>query len=627
MLTISRTQFRKKGTLGSFEHKDACDSVNSKKPETYYIDDRKVTVFDKRCCIKSKTIRDARREGQAFTVLPDLPLSNFLDFIPEHCREIALSKLVTNDVSADASNAAIAKYIALEEKLPGIVDNPLLSVSRSLLSIILRRFRKHDYLYLGHGASVSSIIPKKRKSEMDNTIYYVDSRNLVTDCKCFKSKTVFSAGDKVSKLKWTSNDVTLFSELFTCPEIITANLEIDPYARWSKLTTVPKKREIARCINIEGVLPKALQHVIGCNLREEFRIFGLKYGFSTDLNTCSIDNAFKAYQGSKYGGIATVDFSSASDSLSVVLIESLFKDNGPMCEKYWKLMSEVRSTHVLVGGRPILTKKFASMGNAFIFELESIVFFVIVLAYEITIRYPLIPLLGRQHLRRKLVQILKSDESLKHVSTFGDDTICSSDIDQEYFRKYLEDHGLTMNPDKSFFEGPFRESCGYDFSDGRFVREFYLKHLTIMDYMRMLNYYTLNRRLYLSDAELEYIKELIPSVFWCSRNNLPFVKYANTNARFHKNVPDGYLIVDVPGYRPKVLLEYASSQAKTRKRDAFVTATLIMYATMCGIESERPSLRYKVKSIGNYEVMWSVVTEDPVAREIDKFESLLKDSQ
>lgn len=616
MLTISRTQFSRKGSLGSLQHKKSCEHISREKRGKIDLDGRLVTSFNDECRIKRQTILNARRKGESYTILPDLPLENFLDFIPEKSRAIALSKLVTDDISSEASSAAIAKYIALEDKLPEDIGNPILPVCRGLLSIILKRFRKHDYLYLGHGASVSSVAPKVHKNQEDVDILFVDPRGLATEHLSYSAKTVFTAGDKASSVRWPTNDVKLFSELLTCPEIITSNLTEDPYSRWSKLTTVPKKREIARCINIEGVLPKALQHVIGCNLREEFRLFGLRFGFDTDLNTCSNDNAYKAYLGSKYEGFATVDFSSASDSLSITLIRALFSDNGPVCEKYLDLMEKVRSTHVLVNGRPIKTKKFASMGNAFIFELESIVFFVIVLAYEVARRYPLVKVLSRKHLVRKLKQILKSDESLKHVSTFGDDTVCSSDIDVENFRKYLGDFGLTMNPDKSFFIGPFRESCGYDFSDGEFVREFYLKHLTILDYIRMLNYYTLNRRIYLSDAELEHIKKLIPSVFWCSRNRLPCASEIPAR-RFFKNVPDSYLIVDVPGYTPKVQISYASTHAKTNARDCFVTASLLMYATMAGIEVERPSLRYKVKAIGNYDAMWMVIPSDPVCHMID----------
>lgn len=614
MLTISRTQFRKKGALGSHEHRKTSEAISKSTEDKIRLDGRIVTKIDRRCRISSQCIRNARRKGQSFTILPDLPLENFLDFIPEESREITLSKLVTTDVSSEASRAAIAKYIALEDKLPEDIDNSILPVCRSLLTLILRRFRKHDYFYLGHGASVSLVTPQKPDSHLSDEILYVSPKGLASEFLHYKVKTVFSSGDKASSLRWTSNDVTLFSELFTCQEIISANLTVDPYARMSLLTTVPKKREIARCINIEGVLPKALQHVIGCNLREEFRIFGLKYGFDTDLNTCSNDNAFKAYLGSKYDGFATVDFSSASDSLSVTLIRALFYDNGPMCEKYLRLMEEVRSTHVIVDGCPLKTKKFASMGNAFIFELESIVFFVIVLAYEIARRYPLVTILGRKHLTRKLKQILKSDEGLKHVSTFGDDTICSSDIDVGYFKEYLAEYGLTMNPEKSFFKGPFRESCGYDFSDGVFVREFYLKHLTILDYIRMLNYYTLNRRLYLTDEELNYIKEIIPSVFWCSRNRLPMAE--EIPRRYYKNVPDSYLVVDVPGYTPKVLISYAPSQAMESPRDCPITATLLMYATMAATEVTRPSLRYRVRAIKSYDVMWSVIDDDPVHRMI-----------
>nr|URG15847.1 MAG: RNA dependent RNA polymerase [Leviviridae sp.] len=547
--------------------------------------------------LTSDLIRKARRHGKAFVGSCSVPLEAFLRFIPESSREVALSKFTASVSDREtADRAAIAKYIAWEDKLPDSVSNEILPIARGILRLILKDFRKHDYLYLGHGASVELI------TRTDGQDHYT-------------SRTCFSGARKMEHLRWIENDVTLFSQLYRSSEIISANLVVDPLARMSILTTVPKKREISRCINIEGVLSKAMQHVIGCNLREQFRLFGLRYGFATDLNESDRDNAYSAYLGSRYGHLATIDFSSASDSISNALVEALFRDNGPLCTKYLMLMESVRSTHVLVDGAPLATKKFASMGNAFIFELESIIFFTLTLAFELARDYPLVLSFGERHMLRRVKQILKTDQRLHVISVFGDDTLLRSTSYDASYVSTMAAFGLTVNPEKSFGStSDFRESCGYDFRDGQFVREFYLKDLNITSFIRMLNFYQLNDRLVLSDEDLEFIAKFVPRILWCSTARLK-----GADRLFFKDAPSGYLLVNKHGYNPKVKLELGPFGKIPKPYSCPATLTLLMWATTDSSTLQRPLIGCWLRRIEEQDEFIFHLAPDPVEQEISAF--------
>jgi hypothetical protein len=94
-------------------------------------------------------------------------------------------------------------------------------------------------------------------------------------------------------------------------------------------------------------------------------------------------------------------------------------------------------------------EKFSSMGNGCTFELESLLF--------LCICRSIIP------------------ENLHGcISVYGDDII----IPQEYTEAVVErlnSLGFSVNADKSFWQGSFRESCGSFTFDGIDVRPFYLK--------------------------------------------------------------------------------------------------------------------------------------------------------
>ncbi|DAD51496.1 RNA-directed RNA polymerase [ssRNA phage Gerhypos.4_54] len=163
-------------------------------------------------------------------------------------------------------------------------------------------------------------------------------------------------------------------------------------------------------------------------------------------------NRSLARSASHTGKLATLDLSEASDRVSNLLVIKMF---GP-----YRLLAEavqaVRSNTADVPGYGVLRlAKYASMGSALTFPLESLVFMTIVfLGIEQELNRPL----SKAAVKRLLHQ----------VRTFGDDII----VPTRYTRSVigsLEAYGLKVNTRKSFWTGKFRESCGGDYYDGEDV--------------------------------------------------------------------------------------------------------------------------------------------------------------
>lgn len=242
-----------------------------------------------------------------------------------------------------------------------------------------------------------------------------------------------------------------------------------------RLSFVPKNAKTDRPIGIGPLANVLIQKGIGKCIRRKLRPYvNLRYAQfrHRDLaRSASVDN-----------DLATVDLKSASDTISYAVIQSLFP------EDWFSLMDQSRSTHYHIEDRWYEYQKFSAMGNGYTFELESTLFYSLSVS---VCRYMGI-----------------SDVD---VSVFGDDIIIPSSA-RPLLQQVLSYLGFTINDEKSFFEGPFRESCGGDYFNGFDVRPFYLKGrisyrtLFLMNnYLERTGYKFAFRRLF------RYIRKLIGS--------------------------------------------------------------------------------------------------------------------
>lgn len=215
----------------------------------------------------------------------------------------------------------------------------------------------------------------------------------------------------------------------------------------SKLQTVPKNVDISRVICVEPSLNTFYQLGVGEIITQRLGSF-----FGIRLEDQASVNRELARVGSLDDQLVTIDLESASDSLSVPMMRWLLD---PFT--YTSLERLTCRTGILPTGEQVLFNMLSTMGNGFTFPLQTAVFSAIVCA---AYRF-----LG-----------LHPGKAGKHWSVFGDDIICETRVAQ-VVSQTLEAFGFVINQHKSFFEGPFRESCGRDYFNGHNVRSVYLKSL------------------------------------------------------------------------------------------------------------------------------------------------------
>lgn len=210
------------------------------------------------------------------------------------------------------------------------------------------------------------------------------------------------------------------------------------YQVGNKIVTVPKNSKTDRVIAIEPGLNLWFQKGIGKMISRRLARFGI------DLSDQG-RNQFLSRQGSLTSSLATIDFSSASDSISLEVVRYLLPN------RWLTLLEKTRSVFGTHDNTLIRWEKFSSMGNGFTFELESLIFYAAALA---VCEY--------------------SGVSSANVSVFGDDVIIPNELSDLYssFCAFL---GFRVNTDKSFSSSYFRESCGSHWFDGVDVKPIFLK--------------------------------------------------------------------------------------------------------------------------------------------------------
>jgi len=226
------------------------------------------------------------------------------------------------------------------------------------------------------------------------------------------------------------------------------------YPRWdlsnrrffdgNKVVTVPKNSKTDRTIAVEPGLNLWFQKGVGSMIRRRLRWVGI------NLNSQE-RNQILSREGSITNHLATVDFSSASDTIAESTVRELLP-NG------WLVpMDIMRSMFGSLGNHQFRYEKFSSMGNGFTFELESLIFFAIAFS---------------------VCKHLQLDTS--KVSVYGDDVILPVGA-YPLFVNTCNFYGFSVNTQKSFSSGYFRESCGSHWYNGRDCKPFFLKELITGD--------------------------------------------------------------------------------------------------------------------------------------------------
>lgn len=204
---------------------------------------------------------------------------------------------------------------------------------------------------------------------------------------------------------------------------------------YNTVTTVPKSAKTERTIAKEPTSNGYLQQGVGRYIRSRLKRVGINLDDQTvnqSLASTACDKRF-----------ATIDLKAASDSISLELVQLLLPP------EWYDYLLRLRSPKgKLPDGSVITYEKFSSMGNAFTFELESLLFWAIVSSV--------------------------CGEPDCQVSVYGDDIICPQGFAAEVI-EVLNLFGFETNLDKSFVDGRFFESCGKHYFDGIDVTPVYQK--------------------------------------------------------------------------------------------------------------------------------------------------------
>ena len=338
--------------------------------------------------------------------------------------------------SLDPEKTSRATWLASEEKCRGTtlhladsVDPSLrwfLGTMRTYIESVLGAEPDMESIYelcdFSSGASIGVHGDKTHlAAKFFAKKWTVTPRALRHALEAMKRTRYLSHRDAVSEL--SASPVRDTSDILSKVELVAGN----------KLSFVPKTMATHRAIAVEPLLNSFVQRGADYFIRERLRT-----RLGIDLRKQE-PNQRMAREGSISGHFATVDLSSASDTMAWGLIRAVLP------RPWFNFLSDIRSHFTIDGSQKIELWKFCSMGNNFCFPLQTLIF----------------------------SSICHAVGSLKgSFRVYGDDIIIESELAPKLLF-WLRHLGFEPNASKTFISGPFRESCGTDWWKGQAVRPAY----------------------------------------------------------------------------------------------------------------------------------------------------------
>lgn len=186
----------------------------------------------------------------------------------------------------------------------------------------------------------------------------------------------------------------------------------------SRASTVAKNNSEDRFINVETLASMLLQRQVAQPIRHALARVGNDLELGQMVHKARISKP----------GLSTIDFSKASDSVLLDVVNRLFP------KKVVNLLNRYRSQFVLIGDCYYEPVKLSSMGCGFTFEVMSALLLSIARVYD------------------------------PEATVYGDDVIISSEHAYA-FVEVANSIFFRVNEKKSFVDSPFRESCGAFYLD------------------------------------------------------------------------------------------------------------------------------------------------------------------
>lgn len=287
----------------------------------------------------------------------------------------------------------------------------------------------------------------------------------------------------------------------------------------------------------------------------------------------------------------TIDLASASDSNAIELVRGLTPP------AWFDLFMQTRVPCYRLPEQEVSTpySKICSMGNGFCFPLETLIFAALVHAVE---RHCGVP---------------------TDFRVYGDDIVLRQDI-ALLTVEVLRYAGFRLNLDKSFFHGPFRESCGADWYMGSAVRPVYvdgwvsdlsdafsLHNSFWVSDVRREGFYKLARA---TEAITDFIRNAIPQD-WRFMRPLDHPTDTCFNVPLDVFMTSKHASYHAPEQRWKWRELQKSSVADTLEGSGNLLERVTYAAVLRGASSEVPfALRFSARS----RVRWNIA--EPAARQI-----------
>jgi hypothetical protein len=212
------------------------------------------------------------------------------------------------------------------------------------------------------------------------------------------------------------------------------------------------------------------------------RVLEAQIASSLLADSIRIDDQSVNQEAARYGSLTkfidTIDLSDASDSVSSDLVKKVF----PPAESFMLFACRTNEVSVEEGKDPVVVKKFAPMGSAVCFPVQSMI-------YATIVYYAALEWYGKRHgipvesllrqdgptLHRRIFHSYvgsggrRAFAKLEPIAVYGDDICVDSRITARVI-DLLTVHGFTVNSAKSFTsQQNFRESCGGYYWDGEDV--------------------------------------------------------------------------------------------------------------------------------------------------------------
>lgn len=368
----------------------------------------------------------ARQAQACFSKLKDLPLGI-------NTEDVAWARFVEAEAKCAETNTRIKEHRRDGLQTPSLVSSILFVAKRKIADILWRVPSLHE-LDFSFGPGANTTVKATASSARWKLNAQLEcSHTLVPVLPALLSALPHWAWEHRTRREPGSTLGLLEDHMQSCMVPVSIGN--------GQLMFVEKNAKTKRSIVVEPLLNSVAQKGIGQLLKERLRRVGI------DLSKQETINKSLAREGSVRQHVATVDLSMASDTISYEVVMELLPLD-------WALfLRNFRTPRVEYKGQVLNLEKFSSMGNAFTFELETILFYG--LAWATT-----------RHL----------GGDLKDVMSYGDDIILPTHC-VPALTEVLNFLGFEINLDKSFWQGRFRESCGGDYVSGFDIRPFYQKDL------------------------------------------------------------------------------------------------------------------------------------------------------